>query len=67
MLERHYSHLEVLHRAEALAGKTYPAQKRVRPETTIIELGSGSSNIQNESEPRERELPVGVLCTNEQS
>jgi hypothetical protein len=40
MVERHYSHLEVLHRAEALAGKAeQPAQGRRVRETRIIELG----------------------------
>jgi integrase len=42
MLERHYSHLEVLHRAEALAGRA-DQNRRAKPmsqETRIIELGS---------------------------
>jgi integrase len=47
MLERHYSHLEVLHRAEALAGR--PLRRRFpseRPkETVIIELGEAGEVI----------------------
>ncbi len=41
MLERHYSHLEVLHRAEALAGRRYKDHNRnmgIKRETKIIEL-----------------------------
>ena len=42
MLERHYSHLEVLHRAEALAGKAEQGKPRAKVrETRIIELGGG--------------------------
>ncbi len=47
MLERHYSHLEVLHRAEALAGKA-EQNRRAKPvpqETRIIELGNDGSSI----------------------
>jgi integrase len=47
MLERHYSHLEVLHRAEALAGRR--VRRRLlseRPkETVIIELGEAGEVI----------------------
>ena len=45
MLERHYSHLEVLHRAEALAGKAEQGKPRGKGrarETRIIELGDDS-------------------------
>ncbi len=41
MLERHYSHLEVLHRADALAGRAdnrQRAKRVVRPQTQIIVL-----------------------------
>ena len=42
MLERHYSHLEVLHRAEALAGRNYQRKKtpslNSKAETKIIIL-----------------------------
>ncbi len=34
MLERHYSHLEVLHRAEALAGKRYSRDHKQKTKTT---------------------------------
>jgi integrase len=47
MLERHYSHLEVLHRAEALAGRADNA-RRAKPtpqETRIIELGEASGHL----------------------
>jgi integrase len=41
MLERHYSHLEVLHRAEALAGKAESKPRKGKSgETRIIELNS---------------------------
>jgi hypothetical protein len=46
MLERHYSHLEVLHRAEALAGRTEQSRKvRSRKETKIYELEEPKSYI----------------------
>jgi integrase len=38
MLERHYSHLEVLHRAEALAGRPERKRTATRNSTKIIEL-----------------------------
>jgi integrase len=34
MLERHYSHLEVLHRAEALAGKRFTREPKQKTKTT---------------------------------
>jgi len=48
MLERHYSHLEVLHRAEALAGRAEQVRskgKGGRRETRIIELGDHSTSL----------------------
>jgi integrase len=48
MLERHYSHLEVLHRAEALAGKAEQGKPRGKgrvTETRIIELGGESEGF----------------------
>ena len=46
MLERHYSHLEVLHRAEALAGKAeYRAKKGKSGETRIIELNDDLGDL----------------------
>jgi hypothetical protein len=39
MLERHYSHLEVLHRAEALAGRSEsPSGRAQSRQTRIVEL-----------------------------
>lgn len=48
MLERHYSHLEVLHRAEALAGTPEKRTRRPKPqrETKIIEL-DGNESVKN--------------------
>jgi integrase len=51
MLERHYSHLEVLHRAEALAGKAEQGKPRGKGrvrETRIIELGKDSGGTGEE-------------------
>jgi hypothetical protein len=47
MLERHYSHLEVLHRAEALAGRA-DQNRRAKPmpqDTRIVELGDDGISI----------------------
>ena len=50
MLERHYSHLEVLHRAEALAGKAEQVKPKGKGssrarETRIIELGEHAESF----------------------
>lgn len=52
MLERHYSHLEVLHRAEALAGKRY-AQSSRRQETKILEFKDADLKLFGVQTPKE--------------
>lgn len=45
MLERHYSHLEVLHRAEALAGRRYSKTSRPNVLTESPNHATGSTTI----------------------
>lgn len=62
MLERHYSHLEVLHRADVLAGRSEAKRKvkpKAQPETKIIVLDDKSID-DLEDQHVESELPQRV-------